>query len=199
MLYSNAINLIGLTLEGGVSTQGLLSVNKSVSTVRGYVDQVASLEFEAGTESDTPVVNLALARYPFTERLDMYFDIGATDPDRDLDALSYSSLYPLYIDPAYAESEGHAVAGVLPPKLVVMRCLLGSGLVYLNLLPSLEPVAKYVAPLTLHANAGLFCCTFPRGKAHAAQVQDDRIALAIVSIFLRTFEEANRFQLVVFK
>lgn len=200
MLYSNAINLIGLTLEGGVSTQGLLSVHKSVSVVRGYVDQQATLEFEAGTESELPpVINLLLERYPFTERLDMYFDIGATDPGKDLDDFSYSALYPLYVDPAYTESEGHAVAGILPPKLMMMRCLLGSGLIYLNLSPSLDAPAKYAAPLALDAGAGVFCYTFPREKAHAAQVHDDRIALALVSVFLRTFEDGNRFQLVVFK
>lgn len=200
MLYSNAINLIGLTLEGGVSTQGLLSVNKSTSVVRGYLNLETSLEFDAGTEEeDPPVINLTLERYPFTERLDMYFDIGATDPDRDLDDLSSSALYPLYVDPAYAASEGHAVAGILPPKFMMMRCLLGSGLVYLNLNPTMSAASRHVAPLALHENAGVFCYTFPRVKAHAAQIADNRIAVALVSVFLRTFDSTNRFQISLFK
>ena len=200
MLYSNSINLIGLTLEGGLSTQGLLSVNKAVSVAKGYVDQKTTLEFKAGGENtDSPLINLALKQYPFTERLDMYFDIGATEPGRDLDNMSSSSLYPLYVDPAYESAEGHAVAGVLPPKLLMIRCLLGTGFVYLNLSPTLGPFSKYVAPLTLHANAGIFYYAFPRATAHAAQIVDDRVSLSLVSVFLRTFETPNRFQIALFK
>lgn len=200
MLYSNKINLLGLDLEGVVSTRGLLSLNKVVAVTKGYATWHADFEFPAGTlEDEMPIMNAALVQCPFTERLDMYFDIGATDLVRDLDVTTPSTMYPLYVDPSFSPGEDGASAGALPPKLLVMRCLSGSGLVYLNASPSLSTKAKYAAPLSLHANAGILYYTFPRATVHAAGSGNSRVSLALVSVFLRTFEASNRFQISLFK
>jgi hypothetical protein len=200
VLYSNKINLLGLDLESIVSTRGLLSLNKVIAVTKGYATWNVDFEFPAGTlEDETPLMNIALERCPFTERLDMYFDIGATDPARDLDVTTVETMYPLYVDPAYSPGEDGASAGALPPKMFMMRCLSGGGLVYLNASPILDLKTNKAAPLNLHANAGLIYYTFPRADVHAARSGNTRVSLALVSVFLRTFETSNRFQISLFK
>lgn len=200
MLYSTSFHLLGLGLDSNVSSKGLLSLNKVVAVTKGYVAQEMTLEFQTGTEDDeTPLLNFALHSYPFTERLDMYFDIGATDTVKDLDTVSTVTMYPLYLDPAYVRDIDHAIAGVLPPKLMMMRCLIGSGLVYLNASPTLDVKTNLAAPLPLHAESGLLYYTFPKEVAHAARSGNTMLSMALVSIFLRTFEPSSRFQISLFK
>jgi hypothetical protein len=88
-----------------------------------------------------------------------------------------------------------------------MRCITGSGLVYINPpYPLDDTTMKKVAPIVLHAGAGVFSYAFPRGVSHYAYATDPGditkkvpYALSMVSLFLRTFEAYNRFQLVMLK
>jgi hypothetical protein len=201
MFISTEFWVIGLNLGELVHAKGLLTVNKILAIVRGRLASETQIEFPAGGQPDDqlPLINLVLRDVPFTERLDMYFDIGATDSSRDLDVISDSTMPTIYLDPAYAVGEGHETAGTLPPKAVLLRCLIGSGLVYVNAGGSVGGKTKYNAPFSLHAESGFFYYAFPRGSAHAAKGGSHRISLHLASIHLRTFEAANRFQLIIFR
>lgn len=200
MFISTEFWVIGLNLGELVHAKGLLTVNKVLAIVRGRLASETKVGFPAGGEDDQlPLINLVLRDVPFTERLDMYFDVGATDPSRDLDVISDSTMPTIYLDPAYMMKEGHETAGTLPPKAVLLRCLVGSGLVYINAGGDIGAKTKYNAPLPLHAESGFFYYTFPRGVAHAAKGGSHRISLHLASIHLRTFDPANRFQLIIFR
>ena len=192
---------MGLHLGELIPAKGLLTVNKVLSVVRGRLTTETSLEFLAGEhpQDQTPIINLVLRDVPFTERLDMYFDVGATDAARDMDVIDPQVMPVIYLDPAYVVGEGHDTAGTLPPKAVLMRCLIGSGMVYLNAGATVGPQTNKNAPFTLHANSGIFYYAFPRGATHAAKGGDNKISLHLASIHLRTFDPANRFQLVIFR
>ncbi len=195
----------GMTL----TPQGLAVVNKVPSVPRSVFSQATSLMFPAGGLADQlPIINLALVNEPATERIDKYFDLGATDASKDLDVIDGTTVVPIYLDPAYLESGGTpAMTGVLPPKCVLLRCLVGSGLLYINAPYPLDEIAMAVCvPLPLHAGKGLFSYAFPRNAAHYVVAADPldptvkiTVGLALTSLYLRTFEAGNRFQLVVFK
>jgi len=187
----------------------LTVVNKISSVVRSVFSQATTLTFPAGGLADQlPIINLALVNEPATERIDRYFDIGVTDVSKDLDVIDGTTVVPIYLDPAYLAASGTpAMLGVLPPKCVLLRCLVGSGLLYINAPYPLDETAMAKAvPLPLHAGAGLFSYAFPRNVPHYAAATDPAdptskltIGLALTSLYLRTFEAGNRFQLVVFK
>jgi hypothetical protein len=77
--------------------------------------------------------------------------------------------------------------------------LVGSGLVYVNAGGDIGTKTQRNAPLALHANSGFFYYVFPRGVAHASKGGNHKISLHLASIHLRTFEAANRFQLIIFR
>lgn len=189
------------------STPGLLTVDKVPGIVRTRFTLDTKVSFPAGGIADQkPIINLLMSGYSATEYLDSYFDIGATDVAKDLDVINPTTMKILYQDPAFIDGK-LAATGALAPKAVMLRCLVGSGLVYLNAMPDLSaPSAKFHAPLTLHAGAGIFYYTFPHSTPrHSRAIMPGvvptpvTVALALLTIHLRTFEEANRFQLVLFK
>lgn len=188
-------------------TPGIQSVDKVPAIVRAKLSLENHISFPAGGISDQkPIINLLMNNYPVTERIDSYFDIGATDTGGDLDVINSTTMRVLYRDPAFIDGN-FETTGVLAPKAVMMRCLVGSGLVYLNARPELSSLdAKYQAPLTLHADAGLFYYAFPKTVPHFSKMVNPALptdisttSIALLTIHLRTFEEANRFQLVIFK
>jgi hypothetical protein len=192
---------------GGVSSDNpAMVVSKVPGIVRSTFTNTTTVTFPAGGLTDQqPIINLLMEAYATTERVDTYFDCGATDSAKDLDVIDSNTMYPLYKDPAYTWGVV-ATVGVLPPKAVMIRCLKGSGLIYLNVAPDLGSTSiPFVAPLPLHANAGAFYYTFPRNKPHYATgdipLTTDPVtaALCLSCIHLRTFEAANRFQLLIFK
>jgi hypothetical protein len=190
-----------------MATPALNTAHKIPAVVRSKFTNELKLMFPAGgITNQKPIINLLLTDYPATERIDSYFDIGPTDVAGDMDIVTSAVMKSLYLDPAYLDTAGTAMTGVLPPKAVMLRCLLGSGLVYLNCPPVLVAGMNMNAPLQLHANAGLFYYAFPRATAHYAAATDLgalpqklMLGLSLLSIYLRTFEDANRFQLVIFK
>jgi hypothetical protein len=192
-----------------LTPQGLMVVNKIPSVVRSYFSQATSLTFPAGGLVDQlPIINLALANEPATERIDKYFDLGPTDAAKDLDVIDGTTVVPIYLDPAYLEpGDTPAMTGVLPPKCVLLRCLAGSGLLYINApYPLDETAMAKCVPLPLHAGKGLFSYAFPRSMSRYTVAADPAdptvkitVGLALTSLYLRTFEDGNRFQLVVFK
>lgn len=187
----------------------LHTASKLPSVTRSTFTQATSVTFPAGgLEDQTPIINLAMTSLSAAERIDRYIDIGVTDAAKDLDEITPITMIPLYIDPAYIEGFDPARLGVLPPKCVLIRCLVGSGLIYLNLPYALAgPDMNKVAPFPLHAGKGLFSYAFPRDLVHAATAAPDpavpaeitMFPLTLVSIYLRTFEDANRFQVVILK
>lgn len=188
--------------------QSLLTANKIPAFARSNFTQATSVTFPAGGIADQkPVINLLMTALTAAERIDQYLDIGQTDAARDLDVIDNDVMVPLYLDPAYGDSAGAAMTGVLPPKCVILRCITGSGLLYINPPQPLDDtVVLKVAPLTLHAGVGLFSYAFPRGVSHYAYATDPAditrkvpYALSMVSLYLRTFEVYNRFQLVMLK
>lgn len=198
-LISDKFWLLGLSLGELAPAKGLLTVNKVLAVVRGHLSTETTVEFPAGGQPNDqlPLLNFVLRDVPFTERLDMYFDIGATDGSRDLDDISSITMPTIYLDPAYLVTEDSETAGTLPPKAVLMRCLVGSGFVYVNGGPSLG--SNRNVPFPLHANSGMFYTVFPREKSHVSKGNDERIALCVMSLRLRTWEVANRFQLIIFR
>jgi hypothetical protein len=201
-LISDEFWLLGLKLGDIKPGKGILTVNKIIAIVRGTLTTENLFEFSAGglPPDMQPILNFALTDMPFTERLDMYFDVGATDPNKDLDDLNADTMPVIYLDPAYIVGEGHDTAGTLPPKALLMRCLSGSGLVYLNCGASIGYHTRFNAPFALNGEGGMFYYTFPRDVAHRSKGSgDERVSVHLASIHLRTFEEANRFQLIVFR
>jgi hypothetical protein len=194
---------------GGASGRTLHTSSKFPVLAGGSVTQESTISFPAGGLSDQlPIINLILQDQEFTERSDRYLDIGATDSTKDLDTITTATLIPVYLDPAFLESTAPPMLGVLPPKCVFIRCLVGSGFLYLNLPFPLDGTElASVAPLPLHAGVGLFSYVFPRDSVHTAQAApdptaaDERVAypLSLSSIYLRTHEAANRFQIIVLK
>jgi hypothetical protein len=172
---------------------------------------------EAGlaTSDVKPIINMMLKDVPFTEKVVGYLDLGQTDAVRDLDVFDTSVAKPLYIDPTYARGfdVNDAVACANPPKFVMVRCLLGSGLIYVNMKGYSDPMAvppptpENVAPFPMHAGKGLFMYGFPRLDTHYAKAKKPgatpdeykTFPLAFVDLYVRTFEEGNRFQLTVFR
>lgn len=186
----------------------LLTANKIPSVTRSRFTQATSVTFPAGGIADQkPIINLAMTNQSAAERIDRYFDIGQTDAVKDLDVISDTTMVPLYLDPAYGDAAGAAMTGILPPKCLIMRCIEGSGLVYLNPpYPLDDDAAVKVAPIVLHAGVGIFSYAFPRNTSHYAYATDPgdptnkiTFAMSLVSIYLRTFEDYNRFQLVMLK
>lgn len=189
-------------------TNALLTANKIPSVTRSRFTQASSVMFPAGGISDQlPLINLAMTSLTAAERIDQYFDVGQTDAAKDLDVIDLTTMVPLYLDPAYGDAAGAAMTGVLPPKCVIMRCIEGSGLLYINPPDPLDDaVVLKVAPLVLHAGKGIFSYAFPRDTSHYAYATDPgdptnkiTFAMSLVSLYLRTFEEYNRFQLVMMK
>jgi hypothetical protein len=188
-------------------TPGIQSVDKIPAIVRSKFTVENIVEFPAGGIPDqTPIINLVVAEYPATERIDMYFDIGQTDVAKDLDVIDAAKMRLLYQDPAFIDGN-FETTGILTPKAMMMRCLTGSGLVYLNAHPDLSAAdAIYHAPLSLSAGAGMVYYAFPKPMPHFAKAVDPAdptniftTAVSLLTIYLRTFETANRFQLVIFK
>ena len=186
----------------------VLTANKMASVTRSNFTQETSVTFPAGGISDQkPIINLLMTNQSAAERIDQYFDIGQTDAAKDLDVITSATMVPIYLDPAYTEGLDSAMLGMLPPKCLLMRCLVGSGLLYLNQPYPLNavPVQK-IAPITLHEEAGIFSYAFPRATPHRAIASDPAIPankhlypLSLVSIYLRTFELYNRFQIIMMK
>lgn len=192
-----------------VSPRFLHTANKLPAVTRSTFTQTTTVTFPAGgLEDQMPIINLAMTSLSAAERIDRYVDLGITDANKDLDEITTDTLFPLYIDPAYLEGCAPAMFGVLPPKCVLIRCLVGSGLLYVNVPYAFSGSAmEKVAPFPLHAGKGLFSYAFPRDTVHAAAASPDpavpaekaTFPLALVSLHLRTFEEANRFQVVILK
>jgi hypothetical protein len=189
------------------ATPGIQSVDKVPAIVRAKFTLENTVSFPAGGIADQkPIINLLMSNYQVTERIDSYFDIGATDAVGDLDVISATTMRVLYRDPSFIDGNLET-SGVLAPKAVMMRCLTGSGMVYLNARPELSsPDAKYQAPLTLHAGVGLFYYALPQAMPHFSKAVNPALptdifttSIALLTIHLRTFEDANRFQLVIFK
>jgi hypothetical protein len=188
---------------------------------RGNVSMSAQVTFPAGglTPSDQkPVLNWALSKYPFSARVGGYIDIGATDPGKDLDDWDDDKVVPLYVDEAIPDDGPSQLAGVNPPKAIFMRCLAGSGFVYINIVPGDSspvppppfPEKAKQAVFPLHAGVGMIYYTFPKKyPGHCLFSSDDgsippvttkiMIPICIVDIGLRTFEDSNRFQLEIFR
>jgi hypothetical protein len=188
-------------------TIGIQSIDKIPAIVRSKFTLKNEIEFPAGGLDDqTPIINLAISEYPATERIDSYFDIGATDIAKDLDVFSAETMKVLYRDPAFIDGN-YETTGVLAPKAVMIRCLAGFGLIYLNAEPSLSSLnAKFQAPFVLHAGAGMFYYAFPKEMPHYSKAVEPgeptnifTTAISLMTIHLRTFEAANRFQMVIFK
>jgi len=188
-------------------TPGIQSVDKIPAIVRSKFSLENLVEFPAGgIDNQTPIINLIVSEYPATERIDTYFDIGATDLSRDLDVVNATVMRMLYQDPAFIDGN-FETTGVLTPKAMMMRCLSGSGLVYLNSNPDLASSdAIYQAPLSLSAGAGMIYYAFPKAMPHYSKAVDPALptdifttSISLLTMYLRTFEAANRFQMVIFK
>jgi len=184
---------------------------------RGKFTSETKVTFPEGgllTSDVKPVLNLALKEFPYTEKITGYVDLGQTDAIRDLDQFDDVVAKPLYIDPAYALGfdANDAVAAANPPKFVMLRCLLGSGIIYVNMKGYTNPGAmppptpENVTPFPMHAGKGLFMYAFPRLDTHYARGKDPggsgdfrTMPLALINLFVRTFEEGNRFQFTLFR
>lgn len=188
-------------------TPGIQSVDKVPAIVRASFTLSNIISFPAGgLEDQKPIINLLMSEYPVTERIDSYFDVGATDSAKDLDVINATTMRAIYKDPAFIDGN-YETTGVLTPKAMMIRCLAGSGLIYLNAVPALSsPEAQFQAPFALHANVGLFYYAFPKAMPHYSKAVDPVVptnifttSIALMAVHLRTFEDANRFQLVIFK
>jgi len=178
----------------------------------------AQATFPAGglaTADQKPVVTWALEHYPFSMRIGGYVDIGATDPARDLD--DFTKIAPLYMDEAIKDGGEPQLAGINPVKAILIRCLVGSGLIYVNVFPGdppapPPPISESVkqAVFPLHAGVGLFYYTFPRRDPWRCVFSSDNsgpplvtekitIPSCIIDLGLRTFEDSNRFQMELFR
>ena len=180
---------------------------------RGTFTVDARILFPEGgfATSDTkPLINLLLQDYPFSEKTVGYADIGQTDAVKDLDVVDSSVMVPLYLDPLYAANfppNNEAAAGRNPPKFIMVRCVLGSGLLYMNVKDwsGGVPEPQLIAPLPLHAGKGLFMYAFPRLDTHytvatvPGEMNPRPFPLALMSLFIRTLEPGNRFQLMVLR
>lgn len=185
---------------------------------RGKVTTSVQATFPAGglTASDQkPVITWALSQYPFSMRIGGYIDIGATDPTRDMD--DFTKIVPLYVDEAIKDGGLPQLVGINPVKAILLRCLVGSGLLYVNIIPGGSPVppppiseSVKQAAFPLHAGVGLFYYTFPRRDPwRCVFSQDDAgpppvtekimIPACVIDLGLRTFENSNRFQLEIFR
>lgn len=185
---------------------------------RGKVTTAVQATFPAGglaASDQKPVITWALSQYPFSMRIGGYIDIGATDPTRDMD--DFTKIAPLYADEAIKDDGLPQLAGINPIKAILLRCLVGSGLLYVNVLPGgppapPPPISESVkqAVFPLHAGVGLFYYTFPRRDPwRCVFSQDDigpplvtekiMIPACVIDLGLRTFEDSNRFQLEIFR
>jgi hypothetical protein len=89
----------------------------------------------------------------------------------------------------------------------MVRCVLGSGLLYMNVKDwsGGVPEPQLIAPLPLHAGKGLFMYAFPRLDTHytvatvPGEMNPRPFPLALMSLFIRTLEPGNRFQLMVLR
>jgi hypothetical protein len=182
---------------------------------RGSLTARVSAEFPAGglaASDQKPILNWALDKFAFSERIGGYIDIGATDPIKNLDVLwSANALVPIYADYALQHDQPPQMAGINPPKAVFLRCLVGSGFLYVNVNPELmgaDPPAleNKQTPFPLHAGLGMFYYTFPKREPWRTIMTDPgdptkkiMIPSALVTLGLRTFEDSNRFQLEIFR
>lgn len=180
---------------------------------RGKVSASVQLTFPAGgivTTDQKATINWAMSQYPFSSRVGGYIDVGATDPARDLDSMD--GVIPLYLDNAIQQGFGPQLAGINPPKAIMLRCLVGSGLLYINVTPggggggSPSPDQAKQTPFPLHAGVGLFYYTFPRRDPWRMIMTDPgdptrkvMVPSCIVDMALRTFEASNRFQMEIFR
>jgi hypothetical protein len=186
---------------------------------RGKFTTSVQATFPAGglaASDQKSVITWALSQYPFSMRIGGYIDIGATDPTRDMD--DFTKIAPLYADEAIKDGGESQLAGINPIKAILLRCLVGSGLLYVNVLPEGAPtpppppiserVKQSVFPL--HAGVGLFYYTFPRRDPWRCVFSSDdgsippvttktTIPSCVIDLGLRTFEDSNRFQLEIFR
>lgn len=198
----------------GMSGGTGIAMNHMPDFPRGSFSVDSKVVFPVGgmATSDTkPLINLLLSSYPFCEKSVGYLDIGATDGLKDLDVVDSSVMVPIYMDPFYANkfppTDSEAAAGRNSPKFILLRCLIGTGLLYMNLRDFSGGVAQpgLIAPLPLHAGKGLFMYAFPRLDTHysIAQVPGEvaprTFPLVMMDLFLRTFDPGNRFQLMVLR
>lgn len=200
---------------GGVSP--VVSVDHFLDFPRGKLNVDAKVVFpEAGflnTDSE-PILNLVMKDYPFAEKTVGYIDIGRTDAVKDLDIVDANVVKSIYVDPVYVESldpTSEANACINPPKFFMLRCLYGSGLVYLNIKGATGAIppnnVEFVSPFPLHADKGVFMYGFPRLDTHYAYAVKPGMVpptvmtmpVALMYIGLRTFEEGNRFQFDLFR
>lgn len=180
---------------------------------RGTFSAKMTAEFPAGgvaAADQKPIINWAMDKYPYSERVGGYIDLGATDPARNLDVLmSANAIVQVYADEVFKHDQPPQLAGVNPPKAVLFRCLAGSGLLYINILPVIaDPPAldNKQTPLPLHAGSGLFYYTFPKKEPWRTIMTDPDDPLqkimmpsALIYLGLRTFEDSNRFHVQVFR
>ena len=199
-------------MSGGGGTG--IAMNHMPDFPRGEFSVDAKIVFPEGgmaTADTKPLIDLLLTKYPFCEKQVGYFDIGATDPLKDLDVVDDTVMVPVYLDPFYANkfppTNSEAAAGRNPPKFLMLRCLIGTGLLYLNVKDFSGGVSEpnLIAPLPLHAGKGLFMYAFPRLDTHfvmatpPGEMNPKPYPLALMDLFLRTFEPGNRFQLMVLR
>lgn len=198
---------MGMSGPTGVPSNHLPDFPRGTFTVETHV---AFPEGGLATSDTKPLLNLLLQNYPFSEKTVGYVDLGQTDAVKDLDVVDTSVMRPLYLDPTYAARfppTDEAAAGRNPPKFLMVRCVLGSGLLYMNVKDYSGgiPQPQLIAPLPLHAGKGLFMYAFPRLDVHysMAQVPGEMyprpFPLAMMSLFIRTFDPGNRFQLMVLR
>lgn len=177
---------------------------------RGTFTSKATAEFPGGGIAPTdqkPVLNWAMEKFAYSERIGGYLDIGATDVAKDLDVFG-NSVVPLYLDNAIAHDQPPHLAGINPPKAVFIRCLVGSGFLYLNVSPGGTPPAleNKQTPFPLHAGLGMFYYAFPKREPWRTIMTDGgdptkkiMIPSVIINIALRTFEASNRFYMQLFR
>jgi hypothetical protein len=162
------------------------------------------------TADTKPLIELLLKDYPFCEKLTGYIDIGQTDAVKDLDVVDDSVMVPVYMDPQYMSKfppTNEKYSGRNPPKFILLRCLAGSGLLYMNVkdFSGGIPQPQLIAPLPLHAGKGLFMYAFPRLDPHYVMATPPGepaalpYPLVMLDLFLRTLEPGNRFQLMVLR
>lgn len=174
-----------------------------------------AVEFPAGglaTSDQKPIINRLMEKYSFSERIGGYIDIGATDPTKNLDTyVSTGAVVPIYADYALQHDQPPQMAGVVPPKAVLLRCLVGSGFLYVNMHPEVfgsDPPAleNKQTPFPLHAGVGMFYYMFPKREPWRTIMTDPgdptkkiMIPSALITLGLRTFEDSNRFHLQIFR
>lgn len=178
---------------------------------RGTFTSKVTADFPGGGIEPTdqkPVLNWAMEKFPFSERVGGYVDLGATDPLKDLDVFG-NSIVPLYLDPSLQHDQPPQLAGINPLKAVLIRCLVGSGFLYLNVLPgpgTPPALENKQTPFPLHAGIGMFYYSFPKREPWRTVMTDPAdplkkimIPSVLVDIGLRTFEDSNRFHMQLFR